>query len=112
MSDALPLAATALFNRYNLSGVASMVVDQIQGCWWEIVSADPSGEGAWAVYQIMPSAVRVRVGLAPAPVGGDLGYRGSAPVASVDATQQDLAAAIEAAVAALQPAVDAWFDAQ
>lgn len=104
--------STASFNRYNLGGVAALIADKIEGCWSEHVAADPTGAGSWAVYQIMPSAVRVRVGLAPAPVGGDVGYRGAAPVASVDATQQDLAAAIEAAVAALQPAVDAWFDAQ
>ena len=111
MSDTLPPAAVS-FNRYNLGSVAALVADKIEGCWAEHVAADPSGAHGWAVYQIMPSAVRVRVGLAPAPVGGDVGYRGSAPVASVDATRHDLDAAVDAAVAKVRPAVDAWFAAQ
>ncbi len=105
MSSA-PATPSPAFNQYQIGGVAAAVAAKID-CWAERLTGSDDVTAPWAVYSMVPYGVKLRVGVAPAPQGGDRGYRFSAPEASIDATAQDLEAAIDAAAKTLADAIQA-----
>ena len=105
MSSA-PATSSPAFNQYQIGWVAANVAAEID-CWAERLTGSDDVTAPWVVFSMMPYGVKLRVGMAPAPEGGDRGYRFATPEASIDATTQDLDAAIDAAVKTLADAIKA-----
>jgi len=101
-----PATSSPAFNQYQIGGVAAAVAAKID-CWAERLTGSDDVAAPWVVFSMMPYGVKLRVGVAPAPEGGDRGYRFTAPEASIDASAQDLDAAIDAAAQTLAAAIQA-----